>query len=112
MHLDLVGAFRPTMRESDDEVMRKARIYVDTREGALAEAGDIIQPIKAGVISASDIAGDLRDLAAMGPPARADTAAIHDYSRCTVFKSVGHAIEDLAAAALVYEQLSGPKGLA
>ena len=104
-HVDLVGAFRPDMRESDDAVMRGSRVFVDTREGALAEAGDIIQPIAAGVFAPGDIAGDLRDLVALGLPEAADKIAAHDYTRPTVFKSVGHALEDLAAAALVYEGL-------
>lgn len=104
-HVDLVGAFRPDMRESDDAVMRRSRIFVDTREGALAEAGDLVQPIKAGVLTPGDIAGDLRDLVGLGAPNTTDKAAAHDYSRPTVFKSVGHALEDLAAAALVYEGL-------
>lgn len=51
-HLDLVGAFTPEMRESDDEAARRARIFVDTRAGTLKEAGDIGQPLKAGVAAA------------------------------------------------------------
>lgn len=98
VHVDLVGAFRPDLRESDDQVMRRGRIFVDTREGALAEAGDIIQPIEAGVIGPDDIAADLVELA------RGDRAGRRYYDQITVFKSVGHAIEDLAAATLVFER--------
>ncbi|MHA1523871.1 MAG: ornithine cyclodeaminase family protein [Alphaproteobacteria bacterium] len=105
MHIDLVGAFRPTLRESDDAVISGGCVYVDTRAGALAEAGDIVQPIQAGAFSASDIAGDLHDLAALGAPGQRDIKPVHDYTKWTVFKSVGHGIEDLAAAALVYERL-------
>ena len=50
-HVDLVGAFTPDMRESDDELIRRAEIYVDTRAGALKEAGDLVQPLRTGVIS-------------------------------------------------------------
>lgn len=61
-HLDLVGAYRPDMRESDDACIERARIFVDTREGAMAEAGDIVQPLKSGVLRDSDVAADLFDL--------------------------------------------------
>jgi ornithine cyclodeaminase len=58
-HVDLVGAFKPTMRETDDALMQKCRIYVDSFEGAAAEGGDVVQPLNAGLISKSDILGDL-----------------------------------------------------
>jgi ornithine cyclodeaminase len=97
-HLDLVGAFTPRMRESDDEAARRASIYVDTRAGALEEAGDIVQPLAAGVIQESDIAGDLFDLCRGKVEGRTSAEDI------TLFKSVGTALEDLAAAALVYSK--------
>jgi ornithine cyclodeaminase len=81
------------MRESDDEAVRRARLYVDTREGALAEAGDIVQPLLAGVISRADIVGDLFDLCRGEAPGRRSAEEV------TLFKSVGTALEDLAAAA-------------
>ena len=62
-HVDCVGAYRPNMRETDDAVVRRARIYVDTRPGAFAEAGDIVQPLAAGVIGKEAILGDLFELA-------------------------------------------------
>jgi alanine dehydrogenase len=96
-HLDCVGAFRPDMRETDDEVVRRARIWVDTRAGALREAGDIVMPIEAGVIRESDILGDLFELMRGTAPKRESPHEI------TMFKSVGAAIEDLAAATAVYE---------
>lgn len=99
-HVDLVGAFTPQMRESDDQLVRSAEIFVDTRFGALREAGDLVQPLVAGVIAEADIRGDLRDLVT-GTIRRSSIAAI------TVFKSVGHAIEDLAAAELL---LAGDAG--
>ena len=61
-HVDCVGAYRPAMRETDDEVVRRARIFVDTRAGAFGEAGDILQPIAAGVIGKDAVLGDLFDL--------------------------------------------------
>ena len=96
-HLDCVGAFRPDMRETDDEVVRRARIWVDTRAGGLHEAGDIVMPIKAGVIRESDVLGDLSDLVRGKTPKRTSPDEI------TMFKSVGAAVEDLAAAIAVYE---------
>jgi ornithine cyclodeaminase len=95
-HLDLVGAFTPKMRESDDTVARRATIFVDTRGGALQEAGDIVQPLAAGIIKESDIAGDLFDLCRGRIEGRKSAKEI------TLFKSVGTALEDLAAAALAY----------
>ncbi|MBV5324676.1 MAG: ornithine cyclodeaminase family protein, partial [Rhodospirillaceae bacterium] len=62
-HLDLVGAFLPEMRESDDEAVRRATVFVDTREGALKEAGDIVQAIKSGALTPDRISADLFDLA-------------------------------------------------
>lgn len=97
-HLDLVGAFRPDMRESDDAAVRRARVFVDTREGALAEAGDIIQPIESGVLDPADVAGDLFDLT------RGERAGRRFYDQITLFKSVGTALEDLAAAELASER--------
>lgn len=93
-HLDLVGAFKPEMREADSEAVARAEIYVDTRSGALAEAGDIIQAIEDGSISDSDIRGELRDLVNGKVSGRTADTSI------TLFKSVGTAIEDLAAAEL------------
>lgn len=95
-HFDLVGAYTPKMRESDDEAVRRASIYVDTRAGALKEAGDIVQPLTAGVIKESDILGDLFDLC------RGKAEGRRSAEQITMFKSVGTALEDLAAAALAY----------
>ena len=89
------------MREADDEAIRRARVHVDTRGGALKEAGDIVQPLAAGVIGEADIAGDLFDLCRGAVPGRRSDEEI------TLFKSVGSAIEDLAAAILVWRRLSG-----
>ncbi|MEM8915236.1 MAG: ornithine cyclodeaminase family protein, partial [Pseudomonadota bacterium] len=98
-HLDLVGGFTPAMREADDGVIEKSRLFVDTREGALKEAGDIIAPIKSGLITEDDIAGDLFALT------QGDRAGRRYYDQITLFKSVGTALEDLAAAQLAVEQI-------
>lgn len=95
-HLDLVGAFTPTMRESDDRCIQRADIYVDTIDGATQEGGDIVQPLNDGLIGKEDIKGDLFSLTAPGEAGRA-----HDDS-ITLFKSVGTALEDLVAAELAF----------
>jgi ornithine cyclodeaminase len=99
-HLDCVGAFRPDMRETDDDCVRRARLWVDTRIGGLHEAGDVVLPLKAGVITEAHILGDLYELARGQAPVRASADEI------TMFKSVGASIEDLAAAVAVWERVS------
>jgi ornithine cyclodeaminase len=98
-HLDLVGAFTPQMRESDDAAIRRARVFVDTRAGATEEAGDIVQPLASGALAGKDILADLAELARGEKDGRTGGAEI------TLFKSVGAALEDLAAGRLVYERL-------
>jgi alanine dehydrogenase len=98
-HLDLVGSFRPAMREADDEAVKRARVYVDTRRGALKEAGDLVQPMERGIFKESDVAGDLFDLCRGSVKGRGSADEI------TLFKSVGTAIEDLAAAMLIWRKL-------
>jgi ornithine cyclodeaminase len=100
-HVDLVGGFTPQMREADDEAVRRARVYVDTRAGATKEAGDIVVPLKRHILRKSDIAGDLFDLCRRKAKGRRRASEI------TLFKSVGTAIEDLAAAMLVWRRLVG-----
>ena len=94
-HLDLVGGFKRNMREVDDAAVRSARLYVDTYAGALAESGDIVEPMELGVITREDIVGELADLVAGRVEGRRSADEI------TLFKSVGTAIEDLAAAQLL-----------
>ena len=96
-HIDLVGGFRPNMREADDALMSTAALFVDTLEGVLAEAGDLVQPMQAGLLQASDIRADLSALARASHPGRQSGEQI------TLFKSVGSALADLAAAGLVQE---------
>ena len=83
------------MREADDACFAGAQVWIDTAE-ALAKAGDLLHPIAAGVLRREDVRGTLADLCAAPAPAR-------DPAARTVFKSVGTALEDLAAAILVYE---------
>jgi ornithine cyclodeaminase len=100
-HVDLVGAFTPKMREADDDAVRRARIYVDTRAGAPKGSGDIAIPLKKKIIKTSDIAGDLFELC------RGKAKGRKRKDEITLFKSVGTAIEDLAAAMLVWRRLHG-----
>lgn len=97
VHLDLIGGFTPTMREVDDAAVASSTVFVDT-ETALDEAGDLMQPVRDGVIGRQSIAGDLADLASGRHPGRSASKAI------TLFKSVGASIEDLAAAILCFER--------
>lgn len=97
-HVDCVGAYKETLRETDDDLVRRARIYADTMAGCFGEAGDILQPLKDGVITKSAVLGDLHDLTRGAVQGRASAAEI------TFFKSVGASIEDLAAAIAVYER--------
>jgi ornithine cyclodeaminase len=95
-HLDLVGAYTPAMRESDDAAVARSRLYVDTRAGALKEAGDVVQPLANGTISEKDIVADLFELTRR----QHDGRRADDRTTITLFKSVGAALEDLAAAEL------------
>jgi alanine dehydrogenase len=94
-HLNLVGAFQPDSREVDDTTVKRARVVVDTYEGALSEAGDLLIPIQNGAIERSHIVADLHEIAAGNKPLRTSPNEI------TLFKSVGCALEDLVTAQLV-----------
>jgi ornithine cyclodeaminase len=93
--VDLVGSFSPSKREADDEVVLRSRIFVDTYQGALAEAGDLLGPLADGVIGRERIEGELADLVCGQSIGRANGREI------ILFKSVGAAIEDLAASHLL-----------
>lgn len=95
-HIDLVGGFTPAMREVDDVAVQRARIVVDHMDSALQEAGDLVQPLAQGVVSREHIVGDL------GALLRGDITARRDDREITLFKSVGHALEDLAGATLAF----------
>jgi ornithine cyclodeaminase/alanine dehydrogenase-like protein (mu-crystallin family) len=98
-HIDLMGAFKPEMREADGEAIGKARVFVDTYEGAMSEAGDLLQAIKEGSFSKERIEGDLAALCRGSAPGRKTAEEI------TLFKSCGTAIEDLATAIMVYDKV-------
>tara|TARA_B100001996_G_scaffold14304_1_gene11936 strand:+ start:598 stop:1527 length:930 start_codon:yes stop_codon:yes gene_type:complete len=96
-HLDLVGAFTPDMAEADSKAIAMSKIVVDTYEGALSESGELINALKEGRIKKKHILSDLRELVLEEKNIRKDSNDI------TLFKSVGTALEDLAAAELVIE---------
>jgi ornithine cyclodeaminase len=97
-HIDLVGGFRRGMREADDEAIARARSVVDTYAGALAEAADILEPIEQGAITRASIVAELAELVREAGRGRTTAADV------TLFKSVGTAIADLAAAQLLLER--------
>jgi alanine dehydrogenase len=98
-HLNLVGAFQPETREVDDTTVKRAHVVVDTYEGALSEAGDLLMPIKNGSVERSHIVADLHEIASGKKGGRTHPDQI------TSFKSVGCAIEDLVTAQLIYRQV-------
>lgn len=100
-HLDLIGSHKPNTREADDDAILKCNIYVDTREGALHETGEMAIPIAAGILHPTDVKATIRDLCMGKHPGR------QTETENTLFKSAGLAVEDLAAALLVYEQVKG-----
>jgi ornithine cyclodeaminase/alanine dehydrogenase-like protein (mu-crystallin family) len=97
-HVDAVGAFRPVTREIDTEGIRRAYVVVDTYEGAWEEAGDLLIPIKARKIARRHVKAELAEIVAGKKPGRVNAEQI------TLFKSVGWAPEDAAAARLAYDR--------
>ena len=95
-HLDLIGSFTPQMRETDDACFKGSCLYIDTEE-ALLKSGDLLGPMERGVFAASHVRGTLAGLCR-----RTCTGRATDEER-SVFKSVGTALEDLAAAIMVFE---------
>ena len=89
-HINAVGATRPNWRELDDELLHKARIYVESREAATKESGD--------VIAAGKIFAEIGEVVAGSKPGRESEEEI------TLFKSVGVAVEDIVAAELVWRR--------
>jgi len=95
-HVDLVGSFQPGMREADDDVFRRADlVFADFADAARRESGDLIDPLASGALDEAKFGGGLVDLVTGRHPGRTDDRQI------SVFKSVGHASEDLAAASLL-----------
>ena len=90
------------MRESDDTAVQRAELFVDTLDGSLAEAGDIVQPLIDGAIAETDIRADFYDLCRGRHPGRRTDDEV------TLFKSVGAALEDLAGAMLAYRNAPRP----
>jgi len=97
-HVNAVGACTPAARELDTETIRRARLFVDRRESALAEAGDLLIPMREGAVGEDHIAGELGDLLLGRIPGRQSPEEI------TVFESLGLAVEDLAAARYVWRK--------
>jgi len=97
-HLDLVGAYKKDMREADDDTIKKASVFVDTFQGGLKESGDIVIPINNGTLKKEDIKADLFQLCSNKKTGRTSDSEI------TLFKSVGHALEDLVAATYDFDK--------
>lgn len=97
-HVNAVGAALPTARELDTEAIRRARLFVDRRESAMAEAGDVLIPLAEGAITGDHLLGEVGDVLLGAIPGRVARPDV------TVFKSLGLAIEDLAAARYVHEK--------
>ncbi|MEW6990854.1 ornithine cyclodeaminase family protein [Colwelliaceae bacterium 6441] len=102
-HLDMVGAYRPDMREMDNHCLTRANIFVDNVESAIRETGDLAIPLQENVITTGDIKADLFALC------NGEYSYQRNENDITLFKSVGHALEDLAAAKLVVEYLDEVK---
>ncbi|OGQ06132.1 MAG: hypothetical protein A2026_18135, partial [Deltaproteobacteria bacterium RBG_19FT_COMBO_46_12] len=99
-HINAVGAYTPEMRELDDFTIGKSKIVVDTYEGCMAEAGDLLIPIRNGKLSKENIYADLGEIVLGQKPARTREDEI------TLFESVGFALEDLVVASLAYGRAS------
>jgi len=98
VHINGIGSYRPDMCEIPSETIIRSKLVVDSKESCLSEAGDIIQPIQKNLINENFIYAELGEIAAGNRPARENDQEI------TVFKSVGNAVQDLAAADLVLHQ--------
>jgi len=96
-HVTGVGSFTPEMQEVDETLLRRARIFVDEREAALEEAGELIQALRSGVLEPGDIVGEIGAVASGGLAGRTTPEEI------TYFKSVGNAVQDVAVARRVLE---------
>ncbi len=95
-HINGVGSFTPTMRELDETLLNRARVFIDNREAVLAEAGDFLIPAASGKYDLARIAGEIGDVIAGNLPGRTSDDDI------TVLKTVGYAVLDVVAAAYVY----------
>jgi alanine dehydrogenase len=104
MHLNAIGAFKPEMQEVDEETIGRSRIFVDSVEACLEEAGDLILPLKEGRIQRKDILAELGEVIAGKKPGRETPREI------TYFKSVGNAVQDVSVAQAVFQR-AREKGL-
>jgi ornithine cyclodeaminase len=95
-HVNAVGAFTPTTRELPSDLVSRARVYVDTRQGAFSEAGDLLLAVQEGRFSLDSTAGEIGELVS--------GAIAADPTQLTVYKSVGAAFLDAATARLAYDQ--------
>jgi ornithine cyclodeaminase/alanine dehydrogenase-like protein (mu-crystallin family) len=102
-HIDLIGAYTPQMREADDTVLRRGRLFVDSRATTLGHIGEVMIPMAAGVIGEGDIQGDLHDLVA-------GRAGRRDASEITVFKNGGGAHLDLMTARMILARWRAAQG--
>jgi len=100
-HIDLIGSFTPTMREVDDSTLKRSKIFIDT-QAAVIESGEFLIPLNSGVIEKDDIGASLYELCSQDKTWR-------NSQDITLFKGVGHAIEDLAAASLIYNSRQDKK---
>jgi ornithine cyclodeaminase len=98
VHVNAVGSYQPTARELDDRTMARARVVVETRDAALAEAGDVLLPLASGAIGPEHVVADLAEVV-RGVPVRRSPDDV------TVFKSVGVAFEDLVVARAAMDRL-------
>ena len=99
-----MGAFRPSTRELPAQLIGRARVYVDTRAGALSEAGDLVLAVQDGAFRLRDVAGEIGEVLLGTAAGRSDPRAV------TVYKSVGAAFLDAATARLAYAQ-AAPAGV-
>lgn len=97
-HLNVIGAYTPTTREVDSETIAAARLFVDCREAALSEAGEVLLAMQEGAIDAEHIRAEIGEVLIGSRPGRTTAEEI------TVFKSLGLPVEDLAAAEYVYRR--------
>ena len=98
-HVDLVGAYRPDMREADDELLRRARLFVDSRETTLDKTGELAIPLAAGTITAADVLGDHYELASGSVVGRTSPDDV------TVFKNGGGGHLDLMTAQFILNRV-------
>lgn len=98
VHINAIGSFRPHMQELPPEWVATAKVYVDHIDSCLAETGDLLIPIEKGLFTRSHIQGEI------GAVARGSLTGRTNNGEATLFKSVGVAVQDLAAAALIYEK--------